>query len=179
MLQLSPPISTTLEIDNDVASCISDPDSMWCVRLKLFFTCTVSPEHSLKFELGSWTLSYPHSVCWQGRGPPWAGSTLSLLSWWKHHSYHSIQVCCTPEAGLWIWLCWLSSRPGITRGCGNSADPSLELEGFQSQKQKESAKRPGWKHPSALGRPGRPASVLLKEYDMCIPSIYLWYKTVE
>ncbi len=37
-------------------------------------------------------------------------------------------------------------------GCGNSADPSLELQGFQSRKQKESAERPGPKHLGALGR---------------------------
>jgi hypothetical protein len=60
-----------------------------------------------------------------------------------------------------------------TPGCGTSAHPSLELKSFQSQKQKESAEKPGPKHPGVLGRPGRPASVLLKENDMCIPGIYL------
>jgi hypothetical protein len=40
-----------------------------------------------------------------------------------------------------------------TPGCGTLADPSLELEGFQLQEQKESAERPGLnstlKYPSA------------------------------
>ncbi len=58
-----------------------------------------------------------------------------------------------------------------TPGCGTSGDPSLELEEFQSQKQKESAERPSLKHPCALGRPSMLLN--LQEYDRCIPGIPL------
>ena len=66
-----------------------------------------------------------------------------------------------------------------THGCGTLAGPSLELAGCRLQKKKGSADSPGLKHPGGLGRPGRPASVLLKRYDKHIPGIYLAYETAE
>ncbi len=66
-----------------------------------------------------------------------------------------------------------------THGCGTLAGPSLELKGYQSQKQKRSADSTGVKHPGALGKPGRPASLLLKRYDKHIPGLYLVYTTAE
>ena len=68
-----------------------------------------------------------------------------------------------------------------THGCGTLAGPSLELEGFRSQKQKRAADSPDLKHPGARGRPGRPASskLLPKRYDKYKPVLYLAYKTAE
>ncbi len=62
-----------------------------------------------------------------------------------------------------------------TRGGGNLAGPSLELEGFWLQKQKGSADSPGLKHPGALERHERPARWTLKRYDKHIPCIYQAY----
>jgi hypothetical protein len=81
--------------------------TMWIVRLQLFFSCTLrllntskSDRHNrceedipldLVFfsafenfrlqttDMMESNLSCPYSVCWQGGGPQWAAATLSLL----------------------------------------------------------------------------------------------------
>ena len=47
-----------------------------------------------------------------------------------------------------------------TPGCGTLAGPSLVLVDFRWSKPKRFADVPGLKRPGALGRPGRPGSVL-------------------
>jgi hypothetical protein len=66
-----------------------------------------------------------------------------------------------------------------TPGCGTLAGPSLELEGFRSQKPKGSADSPGLIRPGALRRPARPGSVQLRRYDKYIPGIYQSYETYQ
>ena len=59
-----------------------------------------------------------------------------------------------------------------TPGCGTLADPSLESQGFRSQKPKGSAERPNLIRPGVLQGPGRPGRLQRKKYDKYIPSIY-------
>ena len=59
-----------------------------------------------------------------------------------------------------------------TPGCGTLADPSLESQGFWSQKPKRSAERPDLNRPGVLRGPGRPGRLQLKKYDKYIPGIY-------
>jgi hypothetical protein len=66
-----------------------------------------------------------------------------------------------------------------TPGCGFLEGPSLEFEGFQSQKQKGSADSLGLKYPGVLGRPAKLKSLLLKGNDTYIPGIYLVCYIVE
>ena len=67
-------------------------------------------------------------------------------------------------------------------GCADGQGPASRRGSHVYEintKQKGSADSPGLKHPGALGRPGRPASVLLKRYDKHIPGIYLAYETAD
>jgi hypothetical protein len=59
-----------------------------------------------------------------------------------------------------------------TPGCGTLADPSLESQGFRSQKPKGSAERPDLIRPCVLRGPGRPGRLQRKKYDKYIPGIY-------
>jgi hypothetical protein len=66
MVTLSPPIHSVATIppyphyigdraDCDVASNISDPDSMWIVRQQLFFKCTVRPLNATRGRYNSYS----------------------------------------------------------------------------------------------------------------------------
>ena len=66
-----------------------------------------------------------------------------------------------------------------TPGCGTLADPSLESQGFRSQKPKGSAERPDLIRPGVLQRPARSGSVPLMKYDKCILVIYQLYLPSE
>ena len=123
----------------DVASAISDPDSLWVVRPQLFFQCTLRPINAAKgryncspddidldlvffsaFEdlrlhtsgtmetNGIRKLYEPSPVptLYVGRTQDLLGrASLSLLSSWQCHVYHSIQVCSSTEAGVRIRVC--------------------------------------------------------------------------
>jgi hypothetical protein len=73
----------------------------------------------------------PDSLRRQDRGPSWAGASLSLLSSWRCHVYHSIQVRSSTEAGLRIRVCWLR-EPGIAQGQPCAGDQHLAVELWQA-----------------------------------------------
>jgi hypothetical protein len=57
-------------------------------------------------------VSCPDSLRWQDSGPSGTGATLSVLSSWQRHLYHSKQVRCSTEAGLRIQV-YRRREPGI------------------------------------------------------------------
>ncbi len=129
-----------------------------------------------------YTLSCLYSLCWQDRGPSWAGATLSLLSLMATPPllFHISTLLDRSKALNSVVLKVQARDHGgsamfmrSTPGCGTLRGPSLELVDFWSPKQKGSVDSPELKRPGALGGPSRPESVQLKRYDMHIPGIFL------
>jgi hypothetical protein len=155
-------------IGYDVASAISDPDS-------IFFRCTLRPVNETKgrynrysedidvdlfffsafedFRLhSSGTMvtngirklfepsespagTCPDSIRWQDSRPlgSGAGATLSVLSSWQRHLYHSKQVRCSTEPGLRIRVPVCRRRkPGIAQWQPCVLDQHLAVELWQA-----------------------------------------------
>ena len=147
-------------------------------------------------ELGSWMnplLSRLITSVGQRTRPSWAGASLSLLSSWKCHVYHSIQVRSTTETGLRIRVRW-RRKPGIAQGQPCVWDQHLAVELWQApascwwtfggQNRRDSQTFQFRNVPARLEDPAGPAGpeacrrrggVQLKWYDIHIPVIYLSY----
>ena len=162
--------------DYDVASSISDQDSMWIVCPQHFFKCTLRPLNATKHDmLAGQRISL--GGCHSFRASLTATPPLPFLTSMLHDRSRPSNLGVPTVKAL--HHAWAAMFMRSTHGCGTLAGPSLELEGYRSQKQKRPADSTGLKHPGALGRPGRPASLLLKRYFKHIPGIHLAYKTAE
>jgi hypothetical protein len=87
--------------------CPSDPikdSEVPITHIALFLVSTIHLTKYVSRYRSRWnSLPSPLSLqsllcaCWLHSGPPCAGATLSssMLHWWQHHLYHSLQVRCT------------------------------------------------------------------------------------